>query len=667
MISHDESELLRKFKCNDCDKAFKFKHHLKEHIRIHSGEKPFGCRNCGKRFSHSGSYSSHMTSKKCISAGLKMNRGNKVDKVGNSQKRTAFLAQQLPNVNNVGLGVGLNLNENNNLATSPNNNAFLSMSSMLPKYTGYDVNALLAFSNLPNPFLMMDPRHHIHSIQSLLGFAGTPPNVMDGFLNNVHHNKTPSLHSDPEDMIEEVTDDVNDESGKLIMDIDADDNDTHNKLMKMDDLSSSPAISVSSPISSPILGLDRSDSVKREDSRSENGYDNNDLSCVRCNKTFNHRTELAQHETILCGMIRKQEEAYAAAQAVQALNANFVSNGLPSQSGSEDERKVRVRTAISEDQQNILKEYYAKNPKPGREEFRTIAQILSLDSRVVQVWFQNNRSRERKLNSMGLSKQHHHHHNHQQQQQQQQQSQQQQHLFANGQLSVADSKTSQNVNKIPLQIPLQQSILTSQISPKSYSHSPVGNMDDQPLVSLQNVLLKLSHNFYLFQYFFSSFNFRSQDLSVKKDGSSTPSNSPRYGTAPLSSEEVINLSRKSLSHYPYVPALGFVPMDRFLNIAPEMARNSLASDSVSPSASEKQHQQRIWKDELQYAKDTFNGNISPKQPIIQPPAPTKRSYVKQQVPEGEGQFICDECDKAFNKQSSLARHKYEHSGTYKFA
>lgn len=31
----------RKFKCAECPKAFKFKHHLKEHIRIHSGEKPF--------------------------------------------------------------------------------------------------------------------------------------------------------------------------------------------------------------------------------------------------------------------------------------------------------------------------------------------------------------------------------------------------------------------------------------------------------------------------------------------------------------------------------------------------------------------------------------------------------------------------------------------------
>lgn len=30
--------------------------------------------------------------------------------------------------------------------------------------------------------------------------------------------------------------------------------------------------------------------------------------------------------------------------------------------------------------------------------------------------------------------------------------------------------------------------------------------------------------------------------------------------------------------------------------------------------------------------------------------------------EEQGQFSCDQCEKSFNKQSSLARHKYEHSG-----
>ena len=75
MLSHSENSDLRKFKCLECGKAFKFKHHLKEHIRIHSGEKPFSCSNCGKRFSHSGSYSSHMTSKKCWLVSMKIQPG----------------------------------------------------------------------------------------------------------------------------------------------------------------------------------------------------------------------------------------------------------------------------------------------------------------------------------------------------------------------------------------------------------------------------------------------------------------------------------------------------------------------------------------------------------------------------------------------------------------
>ena len=40
----------------------------------------------------------------------------------------------------------------------------------------------------------------------------------------------------------------------------------------------------------------------------------------------------------------------------------------------------------------------------------------------------------------------------------------------------------------------------------------------------------------------------------------------------------------------------------------------------------------------------------------------RRSWKHHKVETGEGMYACDQCDKMFNKQSSLARHKYEHSG-----
>lgn len=139
--------------------------------------------------------------------------------------------------------------------------------------------------------------------------------------------------------------------------------------------------------------------------------DGDTFQCKYCKKPFISRIDLYHHEQYLCsdekseGLAAKLEEVVSVKQ--EDTNGNICSTSEDETRGSnvytdeegetdQDGRKVRVRSQIAEEQLQILKSHYALNPRPKREELVRIAERVGFPVRVVQVWFQNNRARDRR-------------------------------------------------------------------------------------------------------------------------------------------------------------------------------------------------------------------------------------------------------------------------------
>ncbi|CAL1537834.1 unnamed protein product [Lymnaea stagnalis] len=399
MISHSESTDLRKFKCPECGKAFKFKHHLKEHIRIHSGEKPFQCPTCSKRFSHSGSYSSHMTSKKCWVIGQSKSQARRQERQM-EQGRGRESGQSSSNYQGPPEGGQFMFAGVGQVYTQP-------MTSPPPAH---------AISNAHTPSQTVSS-HVSH----------TPSQTVSSHVSEGHLKKTPVL-------VDTLL------SAQLRKDI---------RPLTSSHISDSclkNPIAIPSPSSPKLSSSVRKRECERDEEESSSSEDISDLivgevklemndasdgevqTCRYCKKQFHSPIDLHQHERYLCEdnhdikkvmsgckgkAVSKLETADEQKVKDEVNRCSPLSSKVSDdetedmededddeedddEEDDDDARSVIRSSKLTENQAQHLRGCYRDNKKPDDHAMEEIAKIIGATKKMVQVWFQSARAREKR-------------------------------------------------------------------------------------------------------------------------------------------------------------------------------------------------------------------------------------------------------------------------------
>ena len=298
-------------------------------------------------------------------------------------------------------------------------------------------------------------------------------------------------------------------------------------------------------------------------------------------------------------------------------------NGL-----NQDERKVRVRTLISDEQLSILKQHYSKNPRPKREELERISDQIGHPFKVVKVWFQNSRARDRRegkpvhnTTNSGVMP-----------------------FFLNGGANdvMGNNPLMATATGLFPRLPLLGPLMNGAGPQHHEDKSPSRSSEAKSPYSTASDEMVLAPK--------PASNTGDQPLDLSNKGSS-PSVSP-LSTTKDEDEVALNLSHGNphdiLAHFrraavAFSSAAEGAASSVTSSVASSVAMAAAASNL--PSAPSTLGPLDIYRfpEELETSGSAGSGGATT---------------------DEEGKFACEKCDKTFTKQSSLSRHKYEHSGEY---
>ncbi|XP_063353532.1 zinc finger E-box-binding homeobox 2a isoform X1 [Pelmatolapia mariae] len=396
----------RKFKCSECGKAFKYKHHLKEHLRIHSGEKPYECSNCKKRFSHSGSYSSHISSKKCIGL-IALNgrvRNGNGGKLGSSPSSTTSspgspaLAQLRHKLEN-GRPLGQQ-DQPRQLDIKPEPMDFNDYRLLMASQHAFGGPGVYLNGRGGSPLgfhnSSQSPLQHLGGIGldlQMLGYVRSLGNnlsevqkVLQIVDNTVYRQK---MDGSPEDKLRSYMKELGAQMEetkatqggflvtghgsptKSIIDY------TLEKVNEAKSLIDESKRQEDVKKEKPSHSVDLSSEEKKHESQNQFLP----FSCQYCKETFPGPIPLHQHERYLCKM---NEEIKAVLQPADGCPGGH-QGGMSSEVSSND----RATSPVSpfKDHVSLLKAYFAMNTEPNSEELLKISVAVGLPQEFVKEWF----------------------------------------------------------------------------------------------------------------------------------------------------------------------------------------------------------------------------------------------------------------------------------------
>ncbi|KAM4558763.1 zinc finger E-box-binding homeobox 2a isoform 2-T2 [Odontesthes bonariensis] len=407
----------RKFKCSECGKAFKYKHHLKEHLRIHSGEKPYECSNCKKRFSHSGSYSSHISSKKCIGL-VALNgrvRNGNTCKPGSSPNSTtsspgspalAHLRHKLENGRTL-----VPQDQQGQLDIKAEPMDFNEYRLLMASQHVFGGPGVYLNGHGGSPLgLHSSTQNHLQHLGGmgldlpLLGYVGPLGNslsevqrVLQIVDNTVCRQKT---DGNPEEIsklrayMKELGAQMEAQSSFQVM--------SHsNPTKSIIDYTLQKVNEAKNLINESKTQVD----IKKENliqsadpSREEKCIDGQNqflsFSCQHCKETFPGPIPLHQHERYLCKM---NEEIKAVLQPAESSHASR--RGAPADELSSNEVATSPANFFK-DHVSVLKAYFAMNTEPNSDELLKISLAVGLPQEFVKEWFAQWKSQNHHMGTM---------------------------------------------------------------------------------------------------------------------------------------------------------------------------------------------------------------------------------------------------------------------------